>query len=47
MDECPACGERWLTLEVAESIDAMFRRLIGSGAATATAHWEDLTAATA
>lgn len=47
MEECPACGERWLFLEVAESLDAVLRRLISSGAATATANWEDLTAAAA
>ncbi|HET8931550.1 MAG TPA: YgiT-type zinc finger protein [Acidimicrobiales bacterium] len=47
MEECPACGERWLTLEVAESLDAMLRRLIGSGAETATAHWDDLASSAA
>ena len=43
MDECPACGVRWLTLQVAESLDAMLRRLISSGAETSTAHWDELT----
>ena len=42
MEECPACGERWLTLEVAEALDVFLRRLIASGAETATAHWNDL-----
>jgi YgiT-type zinc finger domain-containing protein len=42
MEECPACAERWLSLEVAELLDAMLRRLIASGAETATAHWSDL-----
>ena len=42
MEECPACGERWMTLEVAESLDTMLRRLLGSGADTATAHWDEL-----
>jgi len=38
MEECPACGERWLSFEVAETLDAILRRLIASGAETATAH---------
>ncbi len=41
LEECPACGARWLTLEVAESLDIMLRRL--SGAETSTAHWDELT----
>ncbi len=41
MEECPACGVRWLTLAVAESLDTMLRRLI-SGAETSTAHWDEL-----
>lgn len=42
MEECPACGQRWMTLAVAESLDAILRRLIASGAETATAHWDEL-----
>lgn len=42
MEECPACGERWLTLEVAQTLDVILRRLVASGAETATAHWDDL-----
>lgn len=42
MEECPACGERWLSLEVAEMLDGMLRRLIANGADTATAHWDEL-----
>ncbi len=42
MEECPACGARWLTLDVAETLDGILRRLIASGAETATAHWNDL-----
>lgn len=42
MEECPACGERWMTLEVAEALDAMLRRMVASGAETATAQWDDL-----
>ncbi len=43
LEECPACGARWLTLEVAEPLDIMLRRLIASGAETSTAHWDELT----
>jgi YgiT-type zinc finger domain-containing protein len=42
MEECPACGERWLSFGVAETLDAILRRLVASGAETATAHWDDL-----
>lgn len=42
MEECPACGERWLALETAGMLDDMLRRLIDSGAETATAHWDEL-----
>ena len=41
MEECPACG-CWLTLQVAESLDAMLSRLIASGAEASTAHWDEL-----
>jgi YgiT-type zinc finger domain-containing protein len=47
MEECPACGERWLSLEVAELLDGMLRRLIGSGADSATAHWDELVSTAA
>jgi hypothetical protein len=42
MEECPACCQRWLTLEVAETLDVILRRLVASGAEIATAHWNDL-----
>jgi YgiT-type zinc finger domain-containing protein len=42
MEECPACGERWLSFEVADTLDGILRRLVASGAETATAHWDDL-----
>lgn len=41
MEECPACGERWMSFDTAEVLDEMLRRLIASGAETATAHWEE------
>lgn len=42
MEECPARGERWMSLDIAETLDEILRRLIASGAETATAHWDDL-----
>lgn len=42
MQECPACGTRWMSLEVAETLDVILRRLVAGGAETATAHWDDL-----
>lgn len=42
MEECPACGEHWLSLETAELLDGVLRRLIGSGAETASGHWDEL-----
>jgi hypothetical protein len=41
MEECPACGARWLDYDVAETLDGILRRLVASGAETATAHWAD------
>lgn len=45
MEECPACGERWMTIEVAGQLDVLLRKLIESGAETATGHWDALSAA--
>lgn len=42
MQECPACGSRWMSMDIAEMLDEILRRLIDSGAETATAHWADL-----
>ncbi len=43
MEECSACGDRWMTEDVAVRLDEILRRLLASGAETATAHWEELT----
>lgn len=42
MEECPSCGQRWLDMDVAETLDTMLRRLLNSGAETATGHWDEL-----
>ncbi len=41
LEECPACGLCWMSLDVAEALDAKLRRLIESGADMATAHWDE------
>lgn len=42
LEECPSCGERWLTLNVTEALDTMVRRALASSAETAAASWDDL-----
>ena len=42
MEECPACGDRLLAEDVAVRLDAAMRRLLESGAETATANWDDV-----
>lgn len=39
VEECPACGQIWLTSEVAGRLDVLFDQLLGSGAELAHAHW--------
>ena len=45
VEECPSCGQIWLTMETAIQLDAMFNRLLDSGAEVAQAHWEAALAA--
>ncbi|HUR18966.1 MAG TPA: YgiT-type zinc finger protein [Acidimicrobiales bacterium] len=42
MEECPSCGTKWLTMDVAETLDSLLRQLLDSGAETATGHWDEL-----
>jgi len=42
---CPACGQVWLTMDVAKRLDALFDRLLASGAETAQIHWVESQAA--
>lgn len=37
---CPACGQVWLTMDVAKRLDTLFNRLLASGADSAQIHWE-------
>lgn len=45
VEECPACGEVWLTMGVAKRLDVLFDQLLASGAELAQAHWDALRAA--
>ncbi|MGI8938111.1 MAG: YgiT-type zinc finger protein [Iamia sp.] len=45
MEECPSCGERWMTLDVAEALDGLTRRLLACGGETDAAPWDDLAPA--
>ena len=45
VEECPACGQVWLTLEVAKQLDALFNQLLSGGAELAQTHWDATRAA--
>jgi len=40
VEECPACGETWLTMEVANRLDAVFDELLAQGAESIQVRWE-------
>ena len=42
---CGSCGQLWLTMDTAIRLDALFDRLLASGAELAQAHWEEPVAA--
>ncbi len=45
VEVCPACGEVWLALDVAVRLDALFNKLLSSGAESAQVHWDQAEAA--
>lgn len=45
VETCPACGQVWLTREVAKRLDILIDRLLASGAESAQVHWEQPQAA--
>lgn len=47
MEECPACGDRWLTWETARRLDEMLTAMLTGDAEVATRHFDsaDLPAA--
>jgi YgiT-type zinc finger domain-containing protein len=40
MEECPSCGERWLTWDVAERLDAMLAEMLAGEIEVATRHFD-------
>lgn len=42
---CPACGEVWLSMDVAKRLDGVFDQLLASGAEMSQAHWDQPVAA--
>lgn len=45
VEVCDACGEVWLSLDVAKRLDGLFTRLLASGAESSQIHWEQAEAA--
>lgn len=45
VEVCPACGQVWLTLEVAKRLDSLYDQLLASGAETSQIHWDHQYAA--
>lgn len=47
MEECPACGDRWLAWDVAHRLDALFTEMLAGDVEVATRHFDatDLPAA--
>jgi hypothetical protein len=41
MQECPACGERWLDWEVARRLDVMLNAMLAGDVEVATKHYEE------
>ena len=45
VEECPSCGQVWLAMDTAIRLDAIFNRLLASGAELAQSHWDAPVAA--
>lgn len=45
VEECPSCGQIWLSMETAIRLDEVFTRLLASGAELAQSHWDAPVAA--
>jgi YgiT-type zinc finger domain-containing protein len=41
MQECPACGERWLDWEVARRLDVMLNAMLAGNVEVATRHYHE------
>jgi YgiT-type zinc finger domain-containing protein len=40
VEVCAACGQVWLTMDVAKRLDALFDQLLDSGAESSQVHWD-------
>ncbi len=40
MQECPACGERWLDFDVARRLDALLNAMLAGDVEVATRHFD-------
>ncbi|MCA1696814.1 MAG: YgiT-type zinc finger protein [Actinobacteria bacterium] len=45
MEECPACGERYITWDVAEKLDALLNAMLAGDVEIATRHFDISSAA--
>lgn len=45
MEECPACGERCITWDVAEKLDALLNAMLAGDVEIATRHFDISSAA--
>ena len=45
VEECPACGQVWMTMDVAKRLDALFDQLLARVTELAQAHWDTPRAA--
>ncbi len=41
VEVCMSCGQVWLSMDVAKRLDALFDRLLDSGAESSQIHWEN------
>jgi hypothetical protein len=41
MEECPACGEHWLSFDTARRLDELLRSMLASDVEVATRHFTD------
>lgn len=45
MEECPACGDRWLAWDVAERLDELLTEMLAGDVEVATRHFDQRPAA--
>jgi len=45
MEECPACGDRWLAWDVAQRLDELLTAMLAGNLQVATRHFDERSAA--